>query len=108
MSEARLIKYRFKPAGEERWRQWSAAMKRRSDEVFATLRNEGVIVEACFLSREEGAIYYFVAAEDLGRAEEAARRSGHVIDREHTEVKATVLEAGAPLECLFLFDNSRG
>jgi hypothetical protein len=105
MSDARLIKFRFKPDGAKKWREWSAELKKRSEEVFATLRNEGVIVEACFLSGREDAVYYFVAAEDLGRAEEAARRSPFAIDREHALAKSAALERVERLECLFLFDN---
>jgi uncharacterized protein DUF6176 len=105
VSEARLLKFRFKPEGKEKWLDWSEALKRRSDEVFQTLRNEGVIAEACFLSKEEDAIYYFVAAEDLERAERAAQGSTYVIDQEHTRVKSAALERVARLECLFFFDN---
>lgn len=105
MSEARLIKFRFKPGGAEKWRQWSGELKKRSEEVFATLRNEGVIAEACFVSGEEDAVYYFVAAEDLGRAEEAVQRSPFAIDREHMLAKSAALERVEQLECLFFFDN---
>jgi uncharacterized protein DUF6176 len=105
MSEARLLKFRFKPDGKEKWLDWSEALKRRSDEVFQTLRNEGVIAEACFLSEEEDAIYYFVAADDLERAERAAQRSTYVIDQEHAQVKSAALERVERLECLFFFDN---
>lgn len=107
MSEARLLKFRFKPDGKQKWLDWSEAIKRRSVEVFETLRNEGVVAEACFLSSEEDAIYYFVAAEDLERAETAARRSRYVIDQEHAQVKSAALERVARLECLFFFDNRR-
>jgi hypothetical protein len=100
-----LLKYRFKPDGKEKWLDWSAALKRRSKEVFETLRNEGVVAEACFLSPEDDAIYYFVAAEDLERAELAAQRSAYVIDQEHTRVKSAALERVARLDCLFFFDN---
>jgi hypothetical protein len=105
MSEARLLKFRFQPDGREKWLDWSEALKRRSDEVFQTLQNEGVVVEACFLSREEDAIYYLVVAEDLERAERAAQRSTFVIDREHAQVKSAALERVERLECLFFFDN---
>lgn len=105
MSEARLIKFRFKPDGAKKWREWSGELKRRTEEVFVTLRNEGVIAEACFLSADQDAVYYFVAAEDLGRAEEAARRSSFAIDREHTLAKSAALERVEQLECLFFFDN---
>ncbi len=105
MSEARLIKFRFRPGGREKWLGWSGEMKRRSAEIFETLRNEGVIVEACFLSPEEEAVYYFVAADDLARGEAAFARSSYVIDREHAQVKSEALEHAARLECLFYFDN---
>src|SRR5579859_899582 len=105
MSEARLLKFRFKPDGKEKWLEWSGVLRRRSHEVFETLRNEGVIAEACFLSPAEDAVYYFVAAEDLERAERAAQRSTYVIDLEHMRVKAAALERVERLECLFFFDN---
>lgn len=105
MSEARLLKYQFEPNGKEKWLGWSAEMKRRSDEIFETLRNEGVIVEACFLAPEEDAIYYFVAAEDLVRGDAAFARSPYAIDREHAQVKSEALVRVAKLECLFYFDN---
>jgi hypothetical protein len=108
MSEARLLKYRFKPDGKEKWLSWSEETKRRSAEIFETLRNEGVIVEACFVSPEEDAIYYFVAAEDLAKGEAAYRRSPYAVDREHAEVKSAALEQVARLQCLFFFDNRSG
>ncbi len=105
MAEVRLVKFRFKPDGQKKWLGWSAELKRRSDEVFQTLRDERVVVEACFLSPEENAVYYFVAAENLEQAEKTWRRSPHVIDREHMQAKSAALEQGVPLECLFFFDN---
>ena len=107
MSEARLFKFRFKPDGKEKWLAWAEQLKRRSHEVVETLRSEGVILEACFVSPEEDAIYYFVAAESLAQAEQAAKRSGYVIDREHMQVKAEALMHVAGLRCLFYFDNHR-
>jgi hypothetical protein len=105
MAEARLIKFRFKAEGETKWLHWAEQLERRRDEVLATLRNEGVIAEACFLSRDEQAVYYFVAAENLGRAEAAWRSSPYPIDREHMLAKSEALEQTAQLECLFFFDN---
>lgn len=107
MSEARLLKYQFKSKSKEKWLGWSAEMKRRSGEIFETLRNEGVIVEACFLAPEGDAIYYFVAAEDLARGEAAFSRSPFAIDHEHAQVKSEALAHVARLECLFYFDNHR-
>lgn len=105
MAEVRLVKFRFKPDGRKKWLAWSEELKRRAEEVFQTLRDEGVVVEACFLAPEEDAVYYFVAAENLAQAEQTWRRSPHVIDREHMQAKSTALEPGVPLECLFFFDN---
>ena len=105
MAEVRLVKYRIKPDCRKRWLAWSKELKRRSEEVFQTLRDEGVVVEACFLSPEEDALYYFVAAEDLEQAERTAQHSKHIIDQEHTKVKSAALERIARLECLFFFDN---
>jgi hypothetical protein len=52
-----------------------------------------------------GAIYYFVAAEDLGRGEAAFQRSPYAIDREYARVKSVALERVAGLRCPFFFDN---
>jgi hypothetical protein len=105
MAEARLLKFRFKPGGKKKWLEWSEEMKRRSREVLETLRNEGVIAEACFLSPEEDAVYYFVGAEDLERGEKAFSVSPYPIDREHMQVKSAALQQIAGLKCLFFFDN---
>ena len=106
MAEARLLKFRFKPGGKQKWLDWSEELKRRSQEVFATLRNEGVIAEACFLSPEEDAIYYFVSAESLEQGEKAFSRSPYVLDRDHAQAKSAALEQIAGLECLFFFANA--
>ena len=105
MAEARLLTFRFKPGGKKKWLDWSEEMKRRSEEVLATLRNEGVIAEACFLSPEEDAVYYFVGAEDLQRGESAFQSSPYPSDREHMAVKSAALEQVAGLKCLFFFAN---
>jgi hypothetical protein len=105
MAEVRLVKFRFKPGGKEAWLEWCGQMKRRSNEIFETLRNEGMVAEACFLSHDEDALYYFLEAEDFEQSESAFRRSLYAIDREHMQIKTAALERAEGLECLFFFDN---
>jgi hypothetical protein len=45
------VKVRLKPGSLDRVRTWAAELDRRGDEVLATLRDEGVIVESVFLDR---------------------------------------------------------
>lgn len=106
MAEARLLKFRFKSGGKQKWLDWSEELKRRSKEVFETLRNEGVIAEACFLAPEEDAIYYFVSAESLEQGEQAFQDSPYALDREHMHAKSDALEQIAGLKCLFFFANA--
>jgi len=101
----RLAKFRFKPEGQPRWLDWCEELTRRSGEVLETLRNEGVVAEACFLSASDNAVYDFIAAEDFDRAERAVQRSPYAIDRQHIEVKAAALDAVEQLPCLFHFEN---
>jgi len=105
VAQVTLAKFRFKPGGKQRWLDWCDELKRRSGEVVETLRNEGVAVEACFLSVNEDAVYYFVEAEDFDRAQRALQRSPYTIDRQHIDVKVAALEAVEPLTCLFHFEH---
>lgn len=105
MAQVRLAKFRFAPHGKQRWLDWCDEVKRRSGEVMETLRNEGVVTEACFLSVSEDAVYYFIEVEDFNRAQRAVEQSPYAIDREHIQVKAATLEAVEQLTCLFHFEN---
>ena len=74
----------------ERVREWARELQARPDEVLATLRGEGVLVESVFLDSDEHGDYlvYYMKARNLGAASEAARRSVHRIDSYHQNARS--------------------
>ena len=106
MTEVYLVKYRLKPGtGKKEWLDWSEELKSREEEVVATLKQEGVHLEACFLSEDEQAVYYFLEVEDLKKAYEIFEKSTIPVDREHERVKASAFESKVDLKKLFVFHN---
>ena len=100
------MKHRLKPdTGKKEWLDWSKQLISREPEVLATLRQEGVRLEACFLSEDEEYIYYFLEVEDLKKAYEVFAQSKLPVDREHEKIKDSALEGGISLKNLFVFRN---
>lgn len=106
MSEVSLRKFRFKRDKKQEWMDWCQELNARHADVLETLRNEGVSVEACFLSPDEDCIYYFIEAEDFEKAEKAYRGSHYPIDEEHRRHKRASVEELGALRCLFYFKNA--
>jgi len=106
MTEVYLVKHKFRPVtGKKEWLKWSEELKRREQEVISTLRQEGVRLEACFLSEDEDSVYYFMEVEDLKKAYEVFEKSKIPVDREHEKVKASAFEDEVYLKKLFVFRN---
>jgi hypothetical protein len=105
MAQVLLTKYRFKPGGKEAWFDWCRELTRRRDEVLETLRNEGISVEACFLSPDEDGVYYVIEVEDFAKALAAYSASPYPIDAEHAQRKGSALEEVGDLRCLFYFKS---
>ncbi len=105
MSQVKLIKVKLKENGKQIWLDWSEELMRRKEEVLATLKNEKVLSESCFLSEDEEYVYYFMEAEDLVKAKEAVTSNPHPIDLDHQKAKQASLGEGKRLKCLFHFDN---
>jgi len=106
VTEVYLVRRKFKsPTGKEEWLDWSNELKKREEEVLTTLRNEGVRMEACFLSEDEDCVYYFMEVEDLKKAGEVFEKSKILVDREHEKVKASAFVSEVYLEKLFDFRN---
>lgn len=105
MTKAKLIKFKFKPNTKQIWLDWSEELKRRKEEVIATLKNEGVVSESCFLSEDGEYVYYFMEAEDFEKAKNAVLINSHPIDVDHKKARENSLELVAKLECLFHFEN---
>lgn len=60
MTQVKLYKLKFKPDAKEIWLDWSRELLRRKNEVVATLKNEGVVSESCFVSGDGESVYYFM------------------------------------------------
>ena len=105
MTKAKLVKFRFKPDKKQVWLDWSKELERRKDEVIATLKNEGVVSESCFLSQDGESVYYFMESEDFEKVKKAVSENPHPIDADHKSARESSLEFAGKLECLFHFDN---
>ena len=72
-------------------RDWAAELNRRADEVLATLRDEGVVVESVFLEQTASGdfLIYYMKAQSIERVSEVARRSPHGVDAYHDQFKRT-------------------
>jgi hypothetical protein len=105
--ETVCLKVKLNPGSLEQVREWANELRSRADEVLATLRDEGVVVESVFLdSNEQGDfLVYYMKARSLSAAHEAARRSAHPIDAYHERFKALTWESRRSLELLVDFEN---
>jgi len=106
MTELHLIKLAFKPGMREKWLSWCNELRIRREEVLETLKNENVLLEACFLSETDDCVYYFIEVEDMGRALDAFQKSHFHIDREHEKIKKEVFESETHLKNIFEIRNS--
>ena len=106
MTNVKLVKFKFKPEAKQIWLDWSEELKRRKEEVIATLKNEGVVSESCFISDNGEEVYYFMEAEDFEKAKNAVLENPHPIDADHKKARESSLEFVAKLDCLFHFENS--
>ncbi len=103
MTEVRLSRLKIKEGKKRKWLDWCAELKNRSEEVLETLKNEGTLSEACFLSEEENTIYYFMESDNFEKVSEAYRNSPYPIDKEHRAITRETLEPGVGLKVLFNF-----
>ncbi len=107
LTEVRLVKLKIKEGKIQKWLEWCEELKRRSNEVLETLKNEGMILEACFLSEDENSVYYFMESDNFEKAHEAYGNSTFPIDKEHSAIQKETLESVANLKVLFNF-HSKG
>lgn len=105
MTNVKLVKFKFKSGRKQVWLDWSEELKRRKDEVIATLKNEGVVSESCYISEDGEYVYYFMEAEDFEKAKNAVAENPHPIDHDHKKARESSMERVANLDCLFHFDN---
>jgi len=91
----------------ERVREWARELQARTDEVLATLRDEGVVIESVFLDHDEQGdfLLYFMKARSLKAAAQTMRRSSDPVDQYHSQFKLDAWESRTPLELLIDFEN---
>jgi hypothetical protein len=105
--ETTCVKVRLKPGSLDRVRAWASELNRRSDEVFATLRDERVIAESVFLDQTSDGdfLIYYLKARSFEEARQAAQQSQHEVDAYHEEFKRDTWDTRKPLELLIDFEN---
>jgi Family of unknown function (DUF6176) len=105
--ETACVKVRLRQGSLDRVRKWAVELRSRPDEVLATLRDEGVVVESVFLdSNEDGDfLVYYMKARSMEVAREAVERSVHPIDAYHQQFKDDTWETRTALELLIDFEN---
>lgn len=109
MTDVVLSIQRIKPGKTERLREWAKELEKREDEVVETLQNQKVRTESAFLRRtDDGTVLvYYMEAEDMEAASNAASDSAYEIDREHQAVLSDVVAGTSEIdtEPLFHFTN---
>lgn len=103
--DVQLVRMRFKPDGKAIWLDWSEELKRRRSEVIATLRQEGVRSEACFLSKDGVSIFFFMESVDAAKVGAAFNTSKLPIDAQHKAKLKASLEIVEAMTPLFGFQN---
>ena len=105
MREIGLAKFRFKGDKKDMWLDWTKELVKRKDEVMETLKNEGIIIEACFFSEKEQCIYYLIECGSFAKVEEVAMSSILPIDVKHRKIKLESIELLERMDVLFYFDT---
>lgn len=105
MPKVQLVKFRFRKNGQNKWLNWSKELKRRKKEAVATLRDEGVHSEACFLSKDGKFVFYFMEAGDIKKVQKIFDKSPHLIDAQHKQKLVSCLKFLEVLTPLFHFQN---
>lgn len=105
--ETRCVKIKLKPDSVERAREWAKTLNERKTEALATLRDEGVILEAVFLDQtgEGDFLIYIMKAKSFEQAREAVRKSAHEIDAYHQVFKRETWAERKQLELLVDLEN---
>lgn len=105
MSNIKLLKYNFKPEGKQQWLTWVEELEKRADEVYVTLRGEGVRVEACFISEKDNACFYLIEAVNVENAFKISKMSEYSIDKEHVKLMQSTMDLAEDCDLLFYFPN---
>jgi Family of unknown function (DUF6176) len=103
----KCVKVALKPGSLPAVREWAMTLNSRRPEVYATLQDEGVVVETVFLEQSADGDYlvYFVKAESLEQANEVAARSSPAIDAFHKQFQRDNWGERRRLELLIDFDR---
>lgn len=106
MSQVKLVKFKIKSGQKNVWLKWANELKKRRKEVLATLKEEGIISEACFISKSGKYIYYFLRANDLNTTNNTFMKSKKIIDIKHKKITQKCLKPIENLKELFHFYSS--
>lgn len=104
MSKIKLIKLRVKAGQKNNWLKWTVELKKRRREVLHTLKKEGMLSEACFISKNGKDIYYFMeTTKDFSVINKVFAESKNKIDIEHKKITSKTLKLNEELIELFNF-----
>ena len=93
---------KLKPNSIDRIYEWANEINSKKDEAYATLRDEGVIIESVFLEKAQEGYFliYYMKMESVEKADEVVSNSKHAIDEYHKNFKKATWEKGEKLELL--------
>ena len=105
--ETKCARVKLKPGCLEKAYAWAKELNNRSDEVYQTLKDEGVYIESVFLEKttEGEFLIYFMKMESGQIAREVANKSQHSIDKFHQEIMKEITDKGEALEILIDFER---
>lgn len=107
MVETQCTRIKLRPGTLPLVEEWANELKRRSQEVLQTLRDEGVFIESVFLERtDEGDfLLYYIKAESLEKMRAVAEASTYAIDAYHNAFKEAAFESRQSLRPLVDFER---
>lgn len=103
MPQMTLLKFSFRKDKKQRWLDWCQELRARSGEVVTTLREEGIVIEGCFIAEDEDACYYLIEAEDLAKVQRLYENSTRPIDLQHKQAMEDSLQFIERLKTVFYF-----
>jgi|GEM_PF-2053175 len=103
MKEIKLIKFKIKSGQKDVWLKWTKELVRRKKEVLKTLKKEGMLLESCFISKDEKYIYCLFESSNFKKANKIFEKSNKKIDIEHKKISKKSLKPIEELSKLFYF-----
>jgi hypothetical protein len=92
----------------EKTMEWANELNTRKEEVYETLRAEGIYLEYVFIdmkNEKEGELIYFIKVEDIAKNKEAIDNSTFTIDIYHKAYKKEAWGEAKELKQLLGFER---